>query len=162
MDPRLSPLVSSLELHTRLLVNCFHDVPDELALERPSNRTNNMTFLAAHLTDARRYMAGLLGAEVDNPFPELEDGQGIDDFEELPAVAEILEAWQRLGAVVRKRMEDATPEILDAETEQDFPVDDPTLLGALAFLTSHESYHIGQVAYLRKLAGLEAMAYESE
>jgi hypothetical protein len=38
-------------------------------------------------------------------------------------------------------------------------VGDRTLLGALAFLAQHESYHVGQLALLRKYAGLPAMRY---
>jgi uncharacterized damage-inducible protein DinB len=33
------------------------------------------------------------------------------------------------------------------------------MLGALTFLVQHDSYHIGQLALLRKHAGLPAMRY---
>ena len=36
---------------------------------------------------------------------------------------------------------------------------DRTRLGALTFLVQHDSYHIGQLALLRKPAGLPAMSY---
>ena len=39
------------------------------------------------------------------------------------------------------------------------PLGEPTVLSALTFLVQHESYHIGQVTFLRKHAGLPAMQY---
>jgi uncharacterized damage-inducible protein DinB len=42
---------------------------------------------------------------------------------------------------------------------QALPGADGTVLGALAFLAQHESYHVGQVALLRRQLGLPAMSY---
>jgi hypothetical protein len=39
------------------------------------------------------------------------------------------------------------------------PVDDPTALGALAFLLRHESDHVGRMALLRNHATGRAMAH---
>ena len=39
------------------------------------------------------------------------------------------------------------------------PVDDKSNMGLLIFMMQHESYHIGQLAILRKQAGLPAMSY---
>jgi len=46
----------------------------------------------------------------------------------------------------------------DASTTR-FPVADPTRLGTLAFLAQHDTYHIGQLALLRRFVGLKAMSY---
>jgi len=159
-DPRIRPLAAAFRLDTRLLVNCFDGVDDEKALHRPSSEVNNMAFLAAHLADARRYLANLLGPEVANPFPELADGTGIDDFPELPKVERLLAAWKEMGEVLDERLLAATAEKLDEKAPVAFPVDDGSLLGGIAFLLHHESYHLGQLAYLRKLLGLESMKYD--
>jgi len=159
-DPRMAAHLACLKLNSRLLVNCFRDVGAEAALHRPTPRNNNMAFLGAHLVDARRYLANLLGPEVDNPFPELAEGTGIDDFPELPDVERVLAAWRELGEVVAARMAAAGAEQLDAAAPIDFGIEDRSLLGGVAFLLHHESYHVGQLAFLRKLAGLPAMTYD--
>lgn len=159
-DPRIVPIVAVFRLDTRLLVNCFAGVDDAKALHRPSDEVNNMAFVAAHLADSRRYLANMLGPEVDNPFPDLADGIGIDDFPELPTVEALLKAWKKMGEVLDERLQAATAEQLDADAPIDFGVDDGSLLGGIAFLLHHEGYHIGQLAYLRKLMGLEAMKYD--
>ena len=38
-------------------------------------------------------------------------------------------------------------------------VDDESVLGVIAFLLGHESFHIGQLAILRKYYGLDSMGY---
>ena len=40
-----------------------------------------------------------------------------------------------------------------------FPLEDTTELGLIAFLTQHDSYHIGQLAFLRRQLGKPAMVY---
>jgi uncharacterized damage-inducible protein DinB len=163
-DPRTLPLIATFRLDTRLLENCFDDLDEAQALHRPASadgeKLNNMAFLAAHLADARRYLANMLGPEVANPFPELADGTGIDDFPELPKVERLLAALREMGEVLDERLGAATAEQLDADAPIDFGTDDKSLLGGIAFLLHHESYHAGQLAYLRRLAGLPAMKYD--
>jgi uncharacterized damage-inducible protein DinB len=38
-------------------------------------------------------------------------------------------------------------------------MEDGSVAGALAFLLTHEGYHVGQMALLRKLFGHRAMAF---
>jgi uncharacterized damage-inducible protein DinB len=40
-----------------------------------------------------------------------------------------------------------------------FPLGDTTQLGMIAFLVQHDSYHLGQVAFLRRQPGRPAMGY---
>ncbi len=48
---------------------------------------------------------------------------------------------------------------LGRESPQKFPVSDTSVLGGIAFLLTHEAFHIGQLAYLRKFLGLGPMSY---
>jgi uncharacterized damage-inducible protein DinB len=49
---------------------------------------------------------------------------------------------------------------LDAPLTTQFPgAADQTVLSALTFLVQHDSYHVGQLALLRKYVGLPAMRY---
>ena len=40
-----------------------------------------------------------------------------------------------------------------------FPLGDSTRLGLIAFLVQHDSYHLGQIAFLRRQLGKPAMSY---
>jgi hypothetical protein len=52
-----------------------------------------------------------------------------------------------------KRLEEIGDAELSAKCPRDFPIADKTMRGAITFLAYHEGYHVGQMAYLRKLLG---------
>lgn len=160
MNAMIAPLHAILELNTRLLVNCLDGVDDATAARRVEGRTNNMAFLAAHVLDARVFLAGYLGLEVESPLPEeMQEARGIDDVSELPTLESIRESWTEVWAALEPRLREVREEELLAWSPRSFPVSDPTVRGGVAFLTQHESYHVGQLALLRRAFGHEAMEY---
>lgn len=156
----VAALAVVIRLNTRLFLNCLDGVADERAAERPGGKTNNLPFVACHLVDSRFYTAGLLGLELSNPFGQLlGDASGIDDVPVLPPLARIREAWNTVSVELEACVASLGYEDTGLLSPQQFPVDDPTLLGALAFLVQHESYHIGQLGLLRRYLGYPAMSY---
>ena len=162
MNPVVRPLVQTLELNTRLLLNALDGIDEEAARKRPNERTNHVLFLACHLVDARHYLARSLGLASESPFKAMLDGaKGIDDVKEFPALEEVREAWKDVG----ERLSRYVAELEDADLEKSAPFAFPiegggTTLGCLAFLVQHDSYHLGQVALLRRYLGFEAMSYK--
>lgn len=158
----IHPYLASLELNTRLLRNCLAGVDRDTAERRLSDRSNNIAFLACHLVDARHYLAGLLGAKPERPFGGvLDDARSIDDLNELPPPADALTAWAAISELLAERLAALTAADLTTEGPgKPFPLADDTLAGALNFLLGHESYHLGQMALLRKEHGLPAMTYD--
>ncbi len=160
MDPRVSPLADILRLNTRLFRNCLAGLTDEQANLRPSGTTNSAAFVAAHLADARFYLLRILGAKRPSPLAAyLEKAKGIEDVKQAPPLAEIQAAWTEASHALRDRIEEMTALELDATVTTRFPVSDATVIGAFTFLVQHDSYHLGQLALLRKHAGLPAMSY---
>jgi uncharacterized damage-inducible protein DinB len=64
-----------------------------------------------------------------------------------------------VSTAIDERLEALTAEELAAPSERGFPGVERTRLGVLTFLVQHDAYHIGQLALLRKAAGLPAMSY---
>ena len=160
MDPRTAPFASLLRLNTRLLLNCVDGLSDEQASARLLPPTNSVAFLVAHLTDARHKLLSVLGGAAENPLARfLEGARSIDDVPVLPPLAELCDAWQAIASTLAGRLDALSAEELDAPAARRYPGDDPSVLGALAFLVQHDSYHIGQVALLRRGHGLPAMRY---
>ena len=160
MDGFLPPLLASFRLNTRLYLNCLEGMDDETARRRIDGRTNSAAFIALHLVDARHLTARVLGMELENPFAAmLESVRGIDDLPRIPPLDEIRRAWVEVSDAVERRLAGLTQEELQAPSPQRFPVDDGTLAGGICFLTTHDSYHVGQMALLRKHLGLGAMGY---
>lgn len=135
MDPRLEPLASVLRLNTRLFRSCLDGMDDETGRARTGPRTNPASFIAVHLLDARAYLAGMLGQPADHPYQEeLAGVTHVDEADRLPSLEGIREAWTEVSRRLDPGLEGMAAEALDAPAGQPFPVDDPSLLGALAFL----------------------------
>jgi uncharacterized damage-inducible protein DinB len=160
MDVRIAALADILRLNTRLLRNCLDGLTEAQAAVRPGPGTNSAAFVAAHLADARFHLLALLGGDRNNPLaPYLAAARSLDELERLPPLTDILDAWTDVSHALRDRLEELSADELDQDVAPRFPMSNPTRLGALAFLVQHDSYHIGQLAMLRKHAGLPAMRY---
>ena len=77
----------------------------------------------------------------------------------LPPLAELRQLWLDASAQLDATLEGASSGQLGAPFDGRFPVGSPTALGAVTFLAQHESYHVGQMALLRKGLGYPAMRY---
>ncbi|HEY2930760.1 MAG TPA: DinB family protein [Acidobacteriota bacterium] len=160
MDSRIVQLSDVLRLNTRLFRNCLDGLTEEQARVRPSGTTNSAAFVAAHVADARFYLLRVLGAERPNPLARYLNGaRSIDDLSQYPSLTEIQTAWTTASHALRDRLDAVTAAELDAPVTIGFPVANQTVLGVLTFLVQHDSYHVGQLALLRKYAGLPAMRY---
>jgi len=160
MDPRVQPLADILRLNSRLFLNCLDGLTDEAARVRHADGVNSATFIAAHVADSRFFLLRTLGRVLDNPLAaSLDTAKSIDDITDWPTLGTIRAAWAEVSAAIETQLTSATPDQLSAAVEARFPGVERTRLGALTFLVQHDSYHLGQLALLRKPAGLPAMSY---
>lgn len=155
-----SPLLSILRLNTRLFENCLSDVDDALLVRRTESGANSMAFIALHVADARYHLLGLLGGALDNPFRRFDSARSERDVEHLPGQDELRAAWRAVSAALEEHCTRLTGTDWSRRSTAALPVEDATLAGAAAFFLQHESYHIGQMALLRRQAGLAAMRYD--
>jgi uncharacterized damage-inducible protein DinB len=160
MHPSVTPLAAVLRLNTGLFLNCVEGLDDTMARRRVAERTNSIAFLAAHLVETRHYTAGVLDAPLPSPLPPaVARARSLDEAGPLPVLTDLVAAWEVVSAHLAVRVERLDTPFL-ARPAGAFPGSDGTALGALAFLAQHESYHIGQMALLRRQLGLPAMSYE--
>lgn len=159
MHPAVTPLAATYRLNTELLLNCLDGLDDAVANRQIDGRGNSIAFLIAHLVESRHYLATLLGAPRPSPLPPAFAGaRSMEDAGPLPGITRLAEWWEAIAAHLAVEIERLdTPRL--AATAPALPGSDGTLLGALAFLAQHESYHLGQIALLRRLHGLSAMSY---
>ena len=163
MNEQIAPLWEILTLNARLFRNSLADVDEASAQSRPGANANNMTFIAVHLLDARTWMARYLGLQYRHRFEdELASVTSIDDVERFPPLESILAAWDEVSGYLSERLQSLTGEEIEQESEQEFPIGDRTVLGGIAFLLQHESFHIGQLALIRRILGFSSMSYAGE
>jgi uncharacterized damage-inducible protein DinB len=161
MHDQVVPLHNILKINTGLFTNCLDGIDDRHAAQRPNERTNNIVFIAAHLVEARYFLATQLQVAAPMPFDgKLSGAKTIADIDDFPSLGEVTASWDEISDKLSSRFETLTSEELGNTSEQTFPGDDRTMLGAIAFLLQHEAYHIGQLAFIRKFLDHQPMSYD--
>ena len=154
MDPLVNQSHQLYGISTALVEKAVRDFSDEEAARRVEGNSNCMLWLFGHLTSVRCSLAGMLGVKKEMPWqPLFRKGATGTDFSQYPKMAEIREVWQDITPQLFQLLETAGDEQLAAPAPRDFPIPDKTMRGAILFLAFHESYHVGQMSYLRKCLG---------
>lgn len=160
MNSKVMSIHETIKLNTRLFHNLLQDVTNEIAYKVPTENTNPIMFITIHLLDARFYIARFCGVKFKNPYKEIFDKiNSHEDMKGLPSIDEIRNTWDELSKKLLAELEVITDERLSQNPRLDFPVEDKTIFGAITFMTQHESYHLGQLGYLRKYFGLSPINY---
>lgn len=162
MESRLAPLADLFRLNTRLLINCLDGLTDDEARGCPVAGVNSAAFVAAHLVDARHGLLAMLGRPQENPLTaSLAGPRGIVEVDALPRLTELVSAWRSVGLALDACLADLDGAVLDRPAPRQFPIDDRSMLGVVAFLAQHDSHHVGQLALLRRALGYPAMRYSA-
>ena len=157
--PEIVPVRHIIALNTRLFHNCLEGVDESLAIRRVTPDTNSLAFLAAHLTESRHYACTMVGRPLANPLEGRLKGKTLDDIGTLPTLSEIVAAWDAVSAHLEELLRELTTEDLAREATRRLPGSEGTVATVLPFMVQHDSYHIGQMAILRRQLGLPPMRY---
>ena len=159
MQQKITPLGDLYRVNDTLFAKAFDGIKDEDMAARPMEAGNSLHYLAGHVVGARYYLAQLLGVEEEFPFGTVFNAKQVTprDPSEYPPISKIQEAWKHISEKLYARMEEMTEEELAAESPLDLPVQDNTLTSAIAFLSFHEGYHVGQLSYIRRLYGYDGL-----
>ena len=159
MTADLRPFARLFALNTDLLLNATDGLADAESTRRVEG-ANSVAFLVAHLTDMRHYLAAVAGHPDTNPLAELlAAARSEADVPAWPPLETLRGHWVAAGGHLAAVLPALADEQLAARLERPLPGGDPTLLGGIAFAVQHESYHLGQIAMLRRMLGHPAMSY---
>jgi uncharacterized damage-inducible protein DinB len=160
MEPQVRPLAALYDLNTDLLLNCLDGLSDAEAQRRLEAGGNSITFLAEHLTDTRHFLVTRLDHPLPNPVARyLADVRSIDDISEWPTLDEIRSAWQAVSTHLQTVLAGLSAASLEETNVHRFPLEDTSRLGLVAFLAQHDSYHLGQIGFIRRQLGKPPMSY---
>jgi len=160
METSLYPLALQFKAGTLQFRDALQDLSNDQTLERIHRITNHAAYIALHLLDARCFVIRVLGGECSHGFESATEGaRSVGDIEAYPAVQEILDAWDRVSDLLTGRLEEADEGVLASDPPFRFPVEDQTVLGAVAFLAHHEGYHLGQLGLIRRALGLDPLPF---
>jgi hypothetical protein len=151
---QIAHAAGSFNMNAKLLENSFEGLTPEEWQKCPGDRSNPMIWIAGHIVWARSRALALLGVEWSKPWLALfARGAKSDHGVECPTSEEVIAAWHEGKAALDAALENVTAEALSAPAPERIPSFDGKLGGTISFFANHESYHVGQAAYVRKCLG---------
>ena len=159
MHAQVAPAFWIYQINERLYSKALDGVSPAHMNERAGGAGNSLLFVAGHLLASRHVLLALMGSDTPNPWGEF-FGRGAPHLaaSAYPPIDEIRVGWQKVTEELNRRLEEISEAELATVVPYEFPVDDRTVLGAIAFLAMHESFHIGQFSLIRKLLGYDTLA----
>jgi uncharacterized damage-inducible protein DinB len=155
LSPRLEVASQSFNTNSSFLQQGVAGLDDEDWLKRPNDHTNHLLWIVGHITWARSMVLARLGDKWTLPWMRLyARGEKCVECPDAPSPKAVMQAWDESCGRLNKAMESATEELLDTPaTKPGPPSADGKLTGIVNFMALHETYHLGQCAYIRSLLG---------
>ena len=155
LSPRLTVASQSFNMNSSILKQSVAGLTDDEWLKRPCDHSNNMLWIAGHVTWARAMVLARLGDKWVLPWmQQYARGQKCVDSPDAVSPKAVMDAWDEACGRLYAAMESASEELLDTPASQPGPPSaDGKISGTVNFMALHETYHVGQVAYLRSWLG---------
>jgi len=151
----IKPVAFILANNDSLADRSFIGVKPEDLWKRPTPQNNSLLWIYAHMAAVRARMLNVLGDDYD---PGLGDAFGrgaqVRDADTYPSREKIIEASREVNARLFAKLATVAEAELSREAKGPRPPSVQTVGKQLAFFAMHDSYHVGQLAYVRKALGL--------
>ena len=158
MDPVIAQSVTLFGINNRLFDKAVDGLSAEQLVRSVSEASNPILWIAGHLANTRFGMSAMLGRKRHRPWGDIFNrSAGRPAAEAYPELSVIRGAWVEVSAVLGARFEELSDAELRAPAPLSLPTPDRSIRGAIAFFAHHESYHLGQMAYIRKWLGFPGL-----
>jgi uncharacterized damage-inducible protein DinB len=155
--PIVPELVTTAHIYKRneaMLAKAIDGLSGDQWICRPQETSNCALWIFGHIVWARAMSLKFLGDLWTAPwFKHFERGSKPEDVSQYPSCDEVLAAWKELAGRLPLAFDAASAEAMAAPVSQPSPSFDGTVAGMVSFLAMHESYHVGQAVYVRRLLG---------
>jgi len=148
------PVKAQLELQTILFRRVLSDITDDEANKPFADHLIPIKWIAGHLVNTRISLWSILtGKAVDPDYAKL-FGKGTSGItgQSFPEINEILEKWESVSSELMESIENCTDDFLMSKPPFQTSIPDNTMIGLIAFMTTHEAQHTGQISVMRSLA----------
>ncbi|HXD73357.1 MAG TPA: DinB family protein [Vicinamibacterales bacterium] len=153
--PAVKPIAFIFAGNDAIADRSFYGVkPDDL-WKRPTPNTNAMLWIYAHMAAVRGRVLNALGESFDPGWGDaFGRGAELKDPSTYPSREKIVEVVRDVNARLFAKLAMLTDAELSQPAKGQLPNSVQTLGDQLAFIALHDSYHVGQLAYVRKALGL--------
>jgi hypothetical protein len=154
----IAAAAENYRFNSNSLAKLVGDLSPEEWLSRPNEKTNHITWIVGHIMWARRDVLVRLDKPWSPPWLDLfAKGTKCGDGAPYPSSDVLLDTWREVSGILASALGSASEEVLSKPSPKGPPSPDGKISGAVNYLAIHETYHVGQVSYLRGLLGHKRM-----
>ena len=154
----IASAAENYRFNSGLLPKLAGDLAPQEWLRRPNDSSNHIAWIAGHMVWTRKQLLGRLGTEWSLPWLNLfARGEPCASDAAYPSQAELLDAWSEASRLLENALDSATEELLAQPATSGPPSPDGKMSGIVSFLAIHETYHLGQISYLRGWLGRKGL-----
>ena len=153
-----APVAMIFAFNDSLVLQALEGLTQEELWRRLTPSTNPLLWVGGHIVQTRAMVLQMLGEQADTGWRGLFDrGARIGDSKDYPSGSEVVGVMNEISP----RLHGALAGLQDEQLNRPASLPIPglkTLTDELAFFALHESYHVGQLAYVRKGLGYPGLA----
>jgi len=155
----IEPLALIFKLNNTLVGRSLEGLTDEDIWRQPSGSGNPIGWIVGHLTEARSGMLSEMGVTFDIGWTRVfQRGSALEDRTGYPARDVIEAAWKATHAAMRDAFATVSADRLASPVTRRPVPGVEKLVDLIAFCGFHESYHVGQIGFIRKQLGHSSIA----
>jgi len=154
MEIDIANVAGMFKANTDIVGKAIADVKPEHWFRKPGEDSNHLMWVIGHLVVHRGRTLNILGADWDTPWASLfaRGAERVDDTA-YPSVEEMRNAWKQVSDELAATLRAAPADVLMKDAPKGPPSFDGKVSGTVAFFAFHDTYHVGQISYLRKWLG---------
>lgn len=153
-SPVASPIAAIFRVNDDLIAKALDGLNAAELGQRLTDKNNPMLWIAGHVAEARALLLRILGERIDTPWGELFGrGAALQVAGRYPSVEEISQVMQEINHKLHARLEALDDERLAEPAKGTELSCVKTLADQIALFSMHDSYHVGQMAFVRKGLG---------
>jgi uncharacterized damage-inducible protein DinB len=151
----IAPLAFILSTNDSLAERSFQGVAETDLWTRPTPQSNPMLWIFGHIVHMRGQMVRLLGGEFDAGWGDVfSRGAALQESAGYPTRERLVEVSRDVNARLYAALGALSADDVTKPAARAFTPAVKTLGDQLSFLTMHDTYHTGQLGYVRKALGL--------
>jgi uncharacterized damage-inducible protein DinB len=157
-SPLAAPTAMIFSFNEPFVYQALSGLTEDELRRAPSDRNNSMLWVAGHIVQTRAMVLRFLGDPVDTGWGKLFDrGAALVDPAQYPTGDQIERVMRDVSPRLNAKLTSLTDDILTRPATMQVP-GTKTVADELAFFALHDSYHVGQLSYIRKSLGYLGLA----
>ena len=158
-QPAVKPAAFILAVNDSIADRSFQDVKAEELWQQPTPRSNSMLWIYAHMAVVRGRLLKALGDDYNTGWDEtFGRGAALRDPSAYPSREKIQQVSREVNSRLFARLAALTDADLSRPATGPLPPAVQTVADQISFIAMHDSYHVGQLAYVRKALGYPGVA----